>query len=102
MAGTRLRVRSSSPAALPLVLLLLLLAPAFLPAGAAGDEPQTTLEVVRLEVVSSGQKGREGRSLPPAKLARPLRILAGETVPARRKDGAWDGSHGTPVSPGHH
>ena len=96
MACARLRVRSSSPAALPLVLLLLLLAPAFLPAGAAGDEPQTTLEVVRLEVVSSGQKGQEGRSLPPAKLARPLRILAGETVPAMRKDG---GKEARSISP---
>ncbi|KAG2656995.1 hypothetical protein PVAP13_1KG120054 [Panicum virgatum] len=89
MACARLRVRSSPPAVLPLLLLLLMLAPAFLH-GAASDEPQMVPEVVvRLEVVSSSPKGREGRSLPPAKLARPLRIIA-----------AFDGSHVIPVSPG--
>ncbi|PAN04697.2 hypothetical protein PAHAL_1G085200 [Panicum hallii] len=91
MAAARLRVRSQ---AVLVPSLLLLLALAFLH-GAAGDELQTREGMKPF----SGGKGRdEGHCLPPAKLARPLRILA-ETGPAMTY--AWSGDHEVPVSPGH-
>ncbi|KAL6630062.1 hypothetical protein ACP70R_029827 [Stipagrostis hirtigluma subsp. patula] len=93
MAGARLRAPSTTQAMLVLSLLLLLLPPLH---GARRPTPASSMKP---DAASTAGEEGQGRRLAPA---RPLRILA-EPVPARRKAGmsnGWDGSHGTPVSPG--
>ncbi|KAL6630057.1 hypothetical protein ACP70R_029822 [Stipagrostis hirtigluma subsp. patula] len=97
MAGARLRAPSTAQVILVLSVLLLLLPPLHGARRLAGDEPRTPSSMKPDDAASTAGEEGEGHRLAPV---RPLWIVA-EPVPARRKAGAWDGGHGTPVSPGH-